>query len=79
MFFSEKRFYERKESSVPKYYSIRSKMTVFKKNFMFRFKNRICLSTSRPFQEWHAIAHACIYTHAKAFSSVINRTRKTNF
>ena len=36
-------------------------------------------SIFRPFQERHAIAHAHTHTLAKAFRSVINRTRKSNF
>ena len=33
----------------------------------------------KPFQERHAIAHACTQTRAKAFRNVINCTCKSNF
>ena len=37
-FFLENRFYDRKESSLTKYYCIRSKLTVFQKFIVFAFK-----------------------------------------
>ena len=45
MFFSESKFYDRKESSLTKYYCIRSKLRVFLKFFTFSFNKKTPLRT----------------------------------